>query len=124
MDTNDKEKGDSEKTCRENGDLENKEKEDSVDIALPLIDISSSLESDSDTVNREIFVVKIFSWIGSTTKIKHAKIFLQRNFLKHVCWLQLNSDCLELLLASEYVDCTAFLSGIFKYRERLGVSLW
>ena len=28
------------------------------------------------TANREIFVVKIFPWLGSTTKLKHTNIFI------------------------------------------------
>ena len=49
-------------------------------------------------INREIFVVKIFSWVGSTTKIKHEN-FSTTKICKHM-YAELRVVCCKFMLKS------------------------
>ena len=58
----------------------------------------TQLSYDRYTVNREIFVVKIFSWVGPTTKIKHTKFFNNENILtRKFCYTNISRFTVLLL---------------------------
>ena len=59
------------------------------------------------TVNWEIFVIKIFSWVGSTTKIKHEN-FLTTKICKHVYGVVCCKFMLKSLAAAETLSAWSY----------------